>query len=364
MKVCHMSSAHYLDDIRIFHKECKSLAKAGFETFLVGAGDVNEVRDGVHIISATKKATSRKERMTVTAKAVFEKALSLDCDIYHFHDSELLPYGKKLRKLGKIVIYDSHEDLPRQIMAKDWIPLILRKPISFFIEKYENSAAKKMSFVITATQTIKNRFKKVNPNCEAINNFPSLSDIKLQNEGYLERENVLCYAGGISKVRGISAIFDAMENIDGKFNFAGIADQGYLNELSQHKNADKTKYLGVLDREGVNKLYKSATVGDCVLLTTPNHINSMPIKMFEYMGAGIPFVCSDFPLWKSIVKECDCGIAVSPENKEEIATAVNFLFENKERAFEMGKNGRDWAEKKYNWFSEEKKLVDIYNSLM
>ena len=119
MKVCHMTSAHDPEDIRIFHKECVSLAKNGYDVYLVERGDSYE-KNGVHIVGVGTIPDSRLQRMTQGARRVYEAALALDCDIYHFHDPELLPYGVMLKKKGKKVIFDSHENTVEQIMEKEW----------------------------------------------------------------------------------------------------------------------------------------------------------------------------------------------------------------------------------------------------
>ena len=45
IKVCHMTCAHGEEDVRIFHKECVSLAKADYDTYLVERGESRE-KDG------------------------------------------------------------------------------------------------------------------------------------------------------------------------------------------------------------------------------------------------------------------------------------------------------------------------------
>ncbi len=75
MKVCHMTSAHPVDDIRIFHKECCSLAKFGFKVYLVAPNCTEEVKDGVQIISVSVGGNGRLNRMLKKGKAVYKRAL-------------------------------------------------------------------------------------------------------------------------------------------------------------------------------------------------------------------------------------------------------------------------------------------------
>ena len=129
MKICHLTSAHPRFDTRIFVKQCCSLAQL-YDTYLVVAdGDGNEVRDKVNIVDVGK-FNGRKNRILYAPKVVFEKALALDADIYHLHDPELIPIGLKLKKLGKKVIFDAHEDLPNQIQSKHYLNPIMKKIVS------------------------------------------------------------------------------------------------------------------------------------------------------------------------------------------------------------------------------------------
>ena len=86
--------------------------------------------------------------------------------------------------------------------------------------------------------------------------------------------------------------------------------------------------------------------------------------MFEYMSAGLPVIASNFPKWKNIIDETNCGICVNPLDPNEIAKAIEFFLTNPEKAKEMGQNGRKLIEKKYNWSIEEKKLNAFYSSLV
>ena len=199
--ICHFTSVHPSDDIRIFRKECVSLAKAGYKVTLVAPGTINEMRNGVRIISVGDFPKNRLKRMYFFSKKVIERAKIVDADIYHFHDPELLQGAWELIRQGKKVIYDAHEDVPKQILGKYWIKPFLRIPISFGYKFFEDLVASKLSGIISATPVINARYKKVNKNTIDINNFPFLSEFE-NNADTIKRENFVCYVGGITVIRG------------------------------------------------------------------------------------------------------------------------------------------------------------------
>lgn len=219
LKVCHFTSCHETTDDRIFLKECQSLCQNGFEVYIVGKGCNQEVA-GIHIIGCGEPG-NRMKRIMSFSKIVYKKAKELDCDIYHFHDPELLPYGLKLKRLGKKVIFDSHEDVPAQILDKEWIFYPLRRIISEIYKRYETYAVRQFDAVITATPHIAEMFKGRTKKVIVINNYPKLDDIEFHNKPFTERERIICYAGGINALRGENIMIEAMKDVDGQLIIAG-----------------------------------------------------------------------------------------------------------------------------------------------
>jgi glycosyltransferase involved in cell wall biosynthesis len=327
---------------------------------------VEENINNVHIVSANFIANSRFSRFLKTSKAVYKKALALDAAIYHIHDPELLPFALKLKRKGKIVIYDVHEDVPKTILAKFWINKFLRKSIAGLFETYENYVAKKMDYIITATPHIRNRFLKINPNTRDINNYPLLDELVEQTNWELKK-NEVCYTGAITKIRGINEVMQCLSLIKSKctFNLAGTFDQESLKEeILAHENSNKIKYFGQVNRKEIHEIMMDSKIGIVTFLPVPNHIDSQPNKMFEYMSAGIPVVGSNFELWRDILEKNNCGICINPSDSDAIANAINYLLENEKEAKEMGERGRKAVLNKYNWENEEKKLIAIYNKLL
>jgi glycosyltransferase involved in cell wall biosynthesis len=104
--------------------------------------------------------------------------------------------------------------------------------------------------------------------------------------------------------------------------------------------------------------------GVVTFLPAPNHIDSQPNKMFEYMSAGLPIITSNFPLWKEIVEGNSCGICVNPLESKEIAEAIEYIVSHPKGAEQMGQNGKRAVLEKYNWQVEEKKLFEVYEELI
>lgn len=359
MRICHITTAHPRNDIRIFHKECKTLVKHYPDFHLIvadGLGD--EITDGINIHDIGK-SKGRTERFIKTVNKAKEKALSINADIYHIHDPELLRIVKKIKKTGAKIIFDAHEDLPRQIITKPYIPKFLRKTIAVLIENYENKIGKILDGIITATPHIRNRFLRINTNSIDINNFPLLSEVEI-SETQEAKQNKVCYIGAISRIRGITELITALEYTKVKLDLAGEIPQNYRKELMQIKGWKNVNELGYVDRKTARRIKRESLAGMVTFLPVPNHINSQPNKIFEYMASEIPVIGSDFPLWKEIIENNNCGICVNPSNPREIAKAINYLAENPEKAKEMGKNGNKSVPEKYNWENEQKKLLDFY----
>ena len=362
IRVCHITTVHPAFDNRIFYRECISLAKAGYEVHLLIANQEEKagLKEGVrlHNIHLSK---ARIPRFLFSKKSVLKAALEIEATIYHFHDPELLPVGKRLKQLGKKVIYDSHEDVPRQILHKSYIPRFIRPIISKFYERMENKTVRQLDAVVSPTPHIQNRFSKINSQSVAICNFPK-KEFKKTN--WDQRKNELCYIGSLTKVRGILEMTEALQMVDSRLNLAGHWwEEDYKKQVAQSPGWKKVNALGYLNKEEVEQVLSQSKIGLVTLHPIESYQVAYAVKMFEYMANGIPMVASNFPLWKSIVAENNCGICVDPLNPNAIAEAINYLLQNEDEAKTMGENGQKAFLEKYNWNSEKEKLIALYQSL-
>ena len=368
-KVCHFT-VHSRYDIRVFAKECRSLAQAGYEvTLIVPDNKKNEIIDNVHIVSTGFKKRNRIHRIFFGKRRLMRYLKNINADIYHFHDPELLPLGVKLISLGKKVIYDRHENFSTIADDKEWIPKILKKPIQKIFNWFEKKNAQKFDMVIGVTPNLESNLKQLNNNIAIITNYPIVvnQDKKVDNN-ICTNENYISFAGGVMDLWCHDTIIESLDKCPNiRYKLAGPVTKQYLSKLEALDNYKYVDYCGIVSRKKVAEIYKNSLAGLCIAKYSNNTMQKEGTlgntKIFEIMLSGIPVICTDFILWKNIIDEFKCGIYVNPYDPDEIAEAINFIKNNKDDAIVMGKNGQEAVLKEFNWSKQEKKLIEIYKNI-
>lgn len=362
MHICHITTAHPAKDVRIFHKECAGLAIAGHHVSLLVPNVPAEQSKGVDIIGVDVPYTGRSGRMLRVGLAMYRAALRLKADAYHFHDPEFLPYAWLLARKGMRVTYDVHEDLPRQLLSKHWIPGPLRKFISWASEVIEDAVAARLNAVVAATPLIADRFKKINLNTITVCNYPLLSELSL-GTGADDKGREVCYIGSITAIRGVEQMVRAMGHCQAHLHLAGAWSPESLRDDTMRLEGWKhVTDHGFVGREQVWAIYARCPIGLVTLHPVENYIESLPIKLFEYMLAGMAVVASDFPLWNRIITDAGCGRCVDPMDPMAIGRAIDHLLNDPEEIKAMGQRGREAVLKRYNWEQQQVVLNALYSA--
>lgn len=362
VKVAHLTSAHAPDDVRIYVKECATLAAAGFDVVVVGPAVVTQAAGRVPIRGIPSEDV-RWRRMLLSPWHVYRAAVRERAAIYHVHDPELLGVALLLKLRGARVVYDVHEDLPVQILGKAWIPRPLRRPVGALAGLVERCVAAVFDLVVAATPVIAVRFPA--GKTVLVRNMPLLDElVPARGAAFPERPRTAVYVGAITEQRGARQMAAAAALLaeDGvpALVLAGELASEALRDLPGWPHV---RYVGWQTRAELRQTLAGVRVGLLPLQPAPNYVTSLPTKLFEYMSAGLPVVASDFPLWREIVHGAGCGLLVDPRDPAAIARAVTSLLDEPERAEVLGARGRAAVEREYNWPVEGERLVAAYRAL-
>jgi glycosyltransferase involved in cell wall biosynthesis len=361
IKVCHVSTAHWATDNRIFHKECVTLASFGYDVTLIARGE-SGIKSGVKIVSFPN--LSRAKRLLHGRYIALKLALETDADIYHLHDPDLLLIARKLKKKRKKVIFDSHEDYFQQIQHKTYIPQIISLFVANMFHLYQKYVSKYLDGFIFPS---KENQLDVNIDITVVGNSPKLikqEDLKLKP--FKERDQAICYIGGLSYSRGITHLIKAAYEANCRLILVGsFENASYQNECQNMVEYSIVDYRGVLPHEEALQLLSEPRIGMATLLNVGQYKNltNFATKITEYCMYGLPVIMNETEYHKKMLEKYNFGFCVNPENIKQITNLIVSIIDNPELLEEMGKNGRNLVENCYNWETESKNLVSLYSRI-
>lgn len=367
-RVCHLTSVHKPSDNRVFHKECKTLAGAGYDVTLVATHDRSETVDGVkiHALSAPQ---GRFGRMTTTVRAVHRAALELNADLYHFHDPELILVGSDLERRGYPVVYDVHEDYGGVLTEKPWLPSRLRRPISVVASFLERGLSRRLSAIVAAGTDIEKIFEGDVRRLVRVENYPILDEVLLGESEAKAPGFVLSNFGGVSSGRVTDVLVEALGLLPGDSQCRMVLGGRVMEqELYRRSKAmpgwQRVEELGFVDRSTLVSANLSSHVSVNLYSDSPNHQGIRSNRVYEAMVAGLPILVSNMPEWQAFIDRHRCGLAVDPADPRSIADAITDLERRPDEAAAMGSRGRQAVIERYNWSVEADKLLDLYSELL
>lgn len=359
IKISICSSIHPFDYSRIFHLEAGTLS-AHYDVDIYACAPFPERKFNKNLRVIGLPQWERKSERFRNFSILFLKLLRSNSDVYIFQDtlSMLLSPVVKLFK-RKITIYDIHENYYGFIREKDWIPNYLGNAAANSYIFLERIALKFTDMVWFAVDDIAEHYKNANMKKLVVGNFPSTEKFnKILQYGH-EKKNQFVFVGSMDWDRSITQIIEAFaifnkQNSDFVLVLAGqFYSQDYEHQVSNmiqaHNLQSKVKLLGAVPYESAMQIIAESQIGFSLHQPTYNYLRGMPLKLFEYMGLGIPVIASNFANFKTIVEKNNCGICADPNNINEIADAMIYMVTHESKRDQMGHNGKQIVHEKYNW---------------
>lgn len=366
-KVCHVTSLHKANDGRIFLRYCKSLAKK-YDVFLVAPNTETRIVEGVNVVGVPMPDINHRIKRWLQLKTILKPLYEIDADVYHFHDPELMKLGLKLKKRGKKIIFDSHEDVLNQIKTKDYIPKPFRKLAEKLYGIHERRCLSKYTAVVSVTGYIVDRLKTINPNTYQITNYPVYEERHFENRPW---DRTICFAGLLCDDWMLKEIISVLPRVNAKMIIAGFySGEDYLNELRALPGWANVEFLGTLPHEKVVDFYNKSSIGIAIeSYDNPNanyRTGSLGCtKIPDYMASGLPILVSNSEVWGGMVRKYNCGIAIeNPKDSNEIAKVISRLLDNKDMAKQMGVNSLAAFNDEFNWNSQEKIMFNMYDDIL
>lgn len=369
MKVLVLTTVHSRSDSRIFAREAPTVGslRSVEVKVIVADGLGPESRTGYDVVDLGKPHAGRLGRFTGIYFKALRVVLHEKPDVLHVHDPELLPLAYLAQKINRgSFVYDAHEDFPKDILDKHWIPSSLRKAVALVAGAVEAGIASKANHVVAATEHVARRFPA--HRTTVIRNFPLLEEFDFVDTVRTSGDpRDFLYLGSITEVRGVNQLVKAMPFVlhrDARLVLAGgVTPESFLGKMRAEAGWTRTTYMGHVHRDGLESLFQGVAAGLLTAFPKNNALESVPTKFFEYMAAGVPLIVSDFPAWRALLEDVGCALFVDPENPRDIANAMNAILADPRRSALMGARGRRAVLSQLNWEREGSRLADLYQSL-
>lgn len=365
--VLHVSSAHRVSDGRIARKEAAALSAAGYDVTVLGLERANgtTLPEGPKFVEYDVPS-SRFRRFLIRLPWLAGYCVKHRFDVYHLHDPDLILLGFILKICRRHVVYDVHESYPMVILDRQWIPRVLRSPLSWLWRAVESAFVKMIDLTVAAHEPVERQFSA--GRVITVHNYPIIREFApTAGLAMDQRPSRVIYHGDLTEQRGLFTMTAAVAEVDpevsAELRLGGTLTPELQHDLTQRCDMRRIQYLGWLDKDRLAEELSQVRVGLVLLHPTNNYKVIRPNKLYEYMAAGLPVVASDFPHWREVVETANCGILVDPLDSSAIAQAIKYLLTHPAEAEAMGRRGRDAVAAHYNWNTESERLVSSYDDL-
>ena len=302
-------------------------------------------------------------------------------DIIHVHDLYMSKAGYLGKQKSKIpMVLDLHENYTYAVEGYQWM---YKKYTTHIIKpnrwkKIEERYLNYADTIITISSTFKNylleKYNSLDTNNIIV--YPNAPDVKTLlsykiDHNIIPKSNdfALFYFGVVSKRRGIFLVLDALETLvkdipNIKFLIIGPVDKSEKSLFEQRINKpiikDNIIYYPWKDISLLPSFINYSNVCLSPIEKNPQHESGIANKVFQYMLFERPVLVSNCGPQADVINESNAGLVHQWDSTEDFSKKINYLFQNKEIAVKMGKNGKEAVYHKYNQSELIKPLLNLY----
>ena len=373
MRVCFLSSMHPPLDKRVFEKEAKTLARAGYEVVHLAPDEsADRVVDGVQI-RTYRKPRGIQERL-FALPALYKRARAIDADVYHCNELDSFVVGVALRRLaGRKCVLDVHEFFAHDFAenhAPAWLSPVVRRAMAFAVR----TLARHAQAVVLANAALGEDYRHLPAERIVLaENFGATASFEgPPRMASRQPPFTIVHMGYFGDSRGADKILDALDLAAHKDvelvclgTFTGTSEAAFRERVSRHQLDGRVRLIPWLPQAEAFRLLRSADIG--LILFQPGlyaHIHALPHKLFDYMAAELAVIAPQISRRiGAILEDAQCGVLVDSTSPASIAAAIDSLCDDPAQLQRMGANGRAAVIRRYNWECEVPALLAAYRAL-
>jgi glycosyltransferase involved in cell wall biosynthesis len=357
--IAQLTSRHAVTDNRILHCMARTADTYGYRSLILGPAAEDGAYGAIELKACPVLKEGHRPPHVCLLAHLFAGALRSGVRTFQIHDPDLLPVALLLKLFGRRIIYDVHDDYQASFQdrfrnrpwLRSWFPAVWWA--------FEKCAARAFDGVVTADQHLADKFTRCRP--AILRNYPRL-DFTPPAAAEGEETFNLVYVGGVSRERGVGMALEALRRLpipELRLHLVGTCRESDL--LADLQTEPRVVLHGRVAWTDLHRIYVKSHVGLALYQPRAGFVTiDHSVKIVEYMAAGLPILCADFPGLEKFVEEAGCGVVVRPDDPEAIAAQIHRLRDDVALRRRMGAKGRRLFESEYHWEKHEGTWVDLY----
>ncbi len=283
--------------------------------------------------------------------------------LFAYYSGTDIVYGRSIAGcyfsslLGIDVVYESH------------VPADDLHPITDRLFKSLMSSAHLVSLVVI-TEALKKYYSERYEIGDKICVVPDAATRQKgtpMNEIYETDSQQVGYVGHLYRGKGIKLILDLAREVPStNFHVVGGTNEDLETWRSRAEEVPNIKFHGHVPPARVGEYLASF---DVVLAPYQREVHGAggstdlskwmsPLKIFEYMSAGKPIVCSDLPVLREVLTDGENALLCDPDNVAEWVEALRKLSSDDELRMTLISNAKRDFESKYSYDARAQRVVD------